>query len=114
VESISKLEVVSIILKKSHKSCGLHELYSKLQVHLTMSQLMKYIFELKRYELLISLKPETNYMITPKGIQYLEIHDELKNQICSENANNSAVLNIHIPFFRLTSFSKKISNYFER
>jgi hypothetical protein len=53
-------------------------------------------------------------MITPKGMQYLEIHDELKNQICSENANNSAVLNIHIPFFRLTSFSKKISNYFER
>ncbi len=60
------------------------------------------------------MKIETNYMITSKGMQYLEIHDELKNQICSENTDNSAILSSHVPFFRLTSFSKKISNYFER
>jgi predicted transcriptional regulator len=85
VESISKLDVISIILKNSDKSCRFQEIYPKLQAHLTMSQLMKFIYELKKYDLLISLGDESNCIITPKGMQYLQIHEELTNQIISGN-----------------------------
>ena len=93
VESISKLDVISIILKNSDKSCGFQEIYPKLQAHLTMSQLMKFIFELKKYDLLISLGDESNYIITPKGMQYLQIHEELTNQINSGNTRNLGTFN---------------------
>lgn len=93
VESISKLDVISIILKNSDKSCGFQEIYTKLQAHLTMSQLMKFIFELKKYDLLISLGDESNYIITPKGMQYLQIHEELINQINSGNTRNLGTFN---------------------
>jgi predicted transcriptional regulator len=93
VESISKLDVISIILKNSDKSCRFQEIYTKLQAHLTMSQLMKFIFELKKYDLLISLGDESNYTITPKGMQYLQIHEELTNQIDSGNTRNLRTFN---------------------
>jgi predicted transcriptional regulator len=93
VESISKLDVISIILKNSDKSCRFQEIYPKLQAHLTMSQLMKFIFELKKYDLLISLGDESNYIITPKGMQYLQIHEELTNQINSANTRNLGTFN---------------------
>ena len=93
VESISKLDVISIILKNSDKSCRFQEIYPKLQTHLTMSQLMKFIFELKKYDLLISLGDESNYIITPKGMQYLQIHEELTNQINSGNTRNFGTFN---------------------
>jgi predicted transcriptional regulator len=93
VESISKLDVISIILKNSDKSCRFQEIYPKLQAHLTMSQLMKFIFELKKYDLLISLGDESNYIITPKGMQYLQIHEELTNQINSGNTKNLGTFN---------------------
>lgn len=93
MESISKLDVISIILRNSDKSCGFQDLYSKLQAHLTMSQLMKFIFELKKYDLLISLGNESNYIITPKGMQYLQIHEELTSQIYSGNTRNFGTFN---------------------
>lgn len=93
VESISKLDVISIILKNSDKSCRFQEIYPKLQAHLTMSQLMKFIFELKKYDLLISLGDESNYIITPKGMQYLQIHEELTSQIYSGNIRNFGTFN---------------------
>jgi predicted transcriptional regulator len=93
VESISKLDVISIILQNSDKSCRFQEIYPKLQAHLTMSQLMKFIFELKKYDLLISLGDESNYIITPKGMQYLQIHEELTNQINSGNTRNLGTFN---------------------
>jgi len=107
VESISKLDVISIILKNSDKSCRFQEIYPKLQAHLTMSQLMKFIFELKKYDLLKSLRNETSYIITPKGMQYLQIHDELTNQIQSEITSNSGIFKRYIPFFKLTNLFKK-------
>ena len=107
MESFSKLDVIFVILKSVNKGCECRELYSKLQSHITMSQLMKFIFELKKYHLLEPLRNEYRYIITPKGMQYLQIHEELTNQIHSENTRNYGFFNNYISFFKLTNLFKK-------
>ena len=107
MESVTKLDVIYVILKSANKNCHYRELYSKLQSYLTISDLMKFIFELKKYDLLKCLKNETSYIITPKGMQYLQIHDELTNQIQSEITSNSGIFKRYIPFFKLTNLFKK-------
>ena len=107
MESFSKLDIIFIILKSANKGCENRELYSKLQSHLTMSQLMKFIFELKRYDLLESLRNECRYIITPKGMQYLQIHEELTNQIQLEITWKSGIFKRYIPFFKWTNLLKK-------
>ena len=107
MESISKLDVIYVILKSANKSCHYRGLYSKCQSYLTMSELMKFIFELKKYDLLKSLRNETSYIITPKGMQYLQIHEELTNEIQSEITSNSGIFKRYIPFFKLTNLFKK-------
>jgi predicted transcriptional regulator len=72
-----------------------------------MSELMKYIFELKKYDLLKSLTNETGYIITPKGMQYLQIHEELTNQIQLEITAKSGIFKRYIPFFKWTNLFKK-------
>ena len=91
----------------AHRSCDYEELYTKLQAHITLSQLMKFIFELKKYNLLKSLSNEASCIITPKGLQYLQLHEELTNQIQSEINSNSDIFNSYIPFFKLTNLFKK-------
>jgi hypothetical protein len=108
VESFSKLDVISVILKSANKSCDYKELYAKLQGDLTFSQLMKFIFELRKYNLLKSWRNETSCIITPKGMQYLQIHEELTNQIQLEITRNSGIFNSYITFFKLTNLFKKI------
>jgi hypothetical protein len=107
VESFSKLDVISVILKNAHKSCDYEELYAKLQAHLTFPQLMKFIFELRKYNLLKSSSNETSCIITQKGMQYLQIHEELTNEIQLEITSNSGFFNSYIPFFKLTNLFKK-------
>ncbi len=107
MESISKLDVIYVILKSANKRCHYRELYSKLQSYLTMSDLMKFIFELKKYDLLKSLRNETSYIITPKGMQYLQIHEELTNQIQLEISGNSSIFKRYIPFFKWANMFKK-------
>lgn len=107
MESITKLDVIYVILKSANKNCHYRELYSKLQSYLTISDLMKFIFELKKYDLLKCLKNETSYIITPKGMQYLQIHEELTNQIQLEISGNSSMFKRYIPFFKLTNLFKK-------
>jgi hypothetical protein len=82
-------------------------------MHLTMSELMKFIFELKKYNLLKCMKDETSYTITPKGTYYLQIYEELSNQIRSEKTRNSGILNNYIPFFKLTNFFKETIDNFK-
>lgn len=113
MESLSKLDVISVILKSSNKSCDYKELYTKLQVHLTLAQLMKFIFELEKYNLLKCMRNETSYTITPKGMYYLQIYEELSNQIRSETKTNSGILNNYIPFFKLTNFFKETIDNFK-
>ena len=107
MESFSKLDVILIILKSVNKGCDYRELYSKLQSHITISQLMKFIFELKRYDLLEPLRNEYKYIITPKGMQYLQIHEELTNQIQTEITRHSSFISNYIPFFKLTNLFRK-------
>ena len=104
MESITKLDVIYVILKSANKSCHYRELYSKLQSYLTISDLMKFIFELKKYDLLKCLKNETSYIITPKGMQYLQIHEELTNQIQLEISGNSSIFKRYYPIFQIDKF----------
>ena len=107
MESISKLDVIYVILKSANKSCHYRESYSKLKSNLTMSDLMRFIFELKKYELLKPLRNETSYIITPKGMQYLQIHEELTNQIQLEIKGNSGIFKRPIAFLKWTNVFKK-------
>ena len=107
MESFSKLDVIAIILKAAHKNCDYEEIYSRLQAHLTTSQTMKFIFELKKYNLLKSKANETSCVITPEGMQYLQIHKELTSQVLPEVKRNSPIFNCCNSFFKLTHFFKK-------
>jgi hypothetical protein len=113
VESFTKLDVIVIILKTAHKNCDYEEIYSKLQAQLTMSQFMKFIFELKKYNLLKSMGTEAHYVITPKGLQYLQIHDELTDQMQSEIARNSRIFDYCNTVFKFANFFKKKNNILE-
>lgn len=106
MESFSKLDVIAIILKAAHKNCDYEEIYSRLQAHLTTIQTMKFIFELKKYNLLKSKANETSCVITPEGMQYLQIHEELTRQIRSEFKRNSLIFNCCNYFSKLTHFFK--------
>lgn len=110
MESFSKLDVIVIILKTAHKNCDYEEIYSKLQAHLTMIQFMKFIFELKKYNLLQSMGSGARYVITPRGLRYLQIHDELTGQMRSETARNSRVFDYCNTVFKLTNFFRKKNN----
>ena len=113
MESFSKLDVIVIILKSAHTNRDYEEIYSKLQAQLTMSQFMKFIFELKKYNLLKSMGSEAHYLITPKGMQYLQIHDELTGQMRSETTGNSRFFDYCNTVFKLTNFFKKKNNILE-
>lgn len=110
MESFSKLDVIAIILKTAHKKCDYEEIYSRLQAHLTTSEMMKFILELKKYNLLKSKGNETSYVITPEGRQYLQIHAELTNQVLPEIKTNSRIFNCYNYFSNLTYFFKKKNN----
>ena len=107
MESFSKLDVVAIILEAAHKNCDYEEIYSRLQAHLTTSQMMKFIFELKKYNLLKSKGNETSFVITPEGIQYLQIHEELSSLVRPEVKRNSRIFDCCNSFSKLTHFFKK-------
>lgn len=106
MESFSKLDVIAIILKAAHKNCDYEEIYSRLQAYLTTSQTMKFIFELKKYNLLKSKANESSCVITPEGMQYLQIHEELTRKIRSDVKRNSRIFNCCNSFSKLTHFFK--------
>ena len=113
MESFTKLDVIVIILKTAHKNCDYEEIYSKLQAHITMSQFMKFMFELKKYNLLEPVNSEARFVTTPKGIEYLQIHDELTGQMRSETSRNSRIFEYRNTALKLTSFFKKKNNILE-
>lgn len=113
MESFSKLDVIVIILKTAHKNCDYQEIYSKLQAHLTMSQFMQFIIDLKNYNLLRTSDTEARYITTPKGMQYLQIHDELTEQMRLETSRNSRIFDYCIAVLKLTNFFKKKNNILE-
>jgi len=113
VESFSKQDVTVIILKTAYKKRDYEQIYSKLQTHLTMSQFMKFIFELMKYDLLKLTGSQVHYVITPKGMQYLQIYDELTSQMRSEFARNSIIFERCNRVFKLASFFRKKNEILE-
>ena len=113
MESFSRQDAIVIILKTAHKKRDYEQIYSKLQAHLTMSQFMKFILELMKHDLLKLTGNQARYVITPKGMQYLQIHDELTGQMRSEPARNSHIFENCNPVFKLASFFKKKNNILE-
>jgi len=69
---------------------------------------MKFIFELEKYNLLKCMTNETSCIITPKGMYYLQMYEELSNQLQSETRGNSRLLNNYNPFTKLANLFKRL------
>jgi hypothetical protein len=110
VESFSKLDVIAIILRNAYRNCNYEELYSILKSSITMQELIKFLFELRKYNLLIYSEDQNNKItITTKGVQYMQIHEELMNHILPRNNKTSGIFNRPIRFLRLPTLFKKYS-----
>jgi len=110
VESLSKLDVIAIILKNAYKNCDYEEIYSRLESNITVPELMKFLFELRKHNLLMYSESQNNkVIITAKGMQYMQIHEELMNQIYPRNNKSSGIFNRHNRFLKFPSLFKKNS-----
>ena len=109
MESLSKLDVIAIILKNTYKDCDYEEIYSRLKSNITVPELMKFLFELRKHNLLMYSESQNNnkIIITTKGMQYLRIHEELMNQIYPRNNKRLDIFNRHNRFLKLPSLFKK-------
>ena len=107
MESLSKLDVIAIILRNAYRNCDYEELYSILKSNITMQELFNFLFELRKYNLLIYSEGQNNKItITTKGMQYMQIHEELMNQILPNN-KISGIFNRPIQFLKLPTLFKK-------
>ena len=110
MESLSKLDVIAIILKNTYKDCDYEEIYSRLESNITVPELMKFLFELRKHNLLMYSESQNNkIIITTKGMQYLRIHEELMNQIHPRNNKSSGIFNRRSRFLKFPSLFKKNS-----
>ena len=108
MESLSKLDVIAIILKNTYKDCDYEEIYSRLKSNITVPELMKFLFELRKHNLLMYSESQNNkVIITAKGMQYMQIHEELMNQIYPRNNKRLGIFNRHNRFLKLPSLFKK-------
>ena len=108
MESLSKLDVIAIILKNAYKDCDYEEIYSRLKSNITVPELMKFLFELRKHNLLMYSESQNNkVIITAKGMQYMQIHEELMNQIYPRNNKRLGIFNRHHRFLKLPSLFKK-------
>jgi hypothetical protein len=108
VESLTKLDVIAIILKNAYKDCDYEEIYSRLKSNITILELMKFLFELRKHNLLMYSESQNNkVIITTKGMQYMQIHEELMNQIYPRNNKWSGIFNRHNRFLKLPNLFKK-------
>lgn len=110
MESLSKLDVIAIILKNAYKDCDYEEIYSRLESNITVPELMKFLFELRKHNLLMYSESQNNkVIITAKGMQYMQIHEELMNQIYPRNNKRLDIFNRHNRFLKFPSLFKKNS-----
>jgi hypothetical protein len=56
---------------------------------------------------------EARYVTTPKGMEYLQIHDELTGQMRSETSRNSRIFDYRNTALKLTKFFKKKNKILE-
>ena len=110
MESLTKLDVIAIILKNAYKDCDYEEIYSRLKSNITILELMKFLFELRKHNLLMYSESQNNkVIITTKGMQYMQIHEELMNQIYPRNNKRSGIFNRHNRFLKFPNLFKKNS-----
>lgn len=110
MESLSKLDVIAIILKNAYKDCDYEEIYSRLKSNITILELMKFLFELRKHNLLMYSESQNNkVIITAKGMHYMQIHEELMNQIYPRNNKRLGIFNRHNRFLKLPNLFKKNS-----
>ena len=111
MESLSKLDVIAIILKNAYKDCDYEEIYSKLRSNVTVPELMKFLFELRKHNLLKYSENQNNkVIITTKGMQYMQLHEELMNHIYPRNNKSLGIFNRHNRFLKLPNLFKKNSS----
>ena len=110
MESLSKLDVIAIILKNAYKDCDYEEIYSRLKSNITIPELMKFLFELRKHNLLMYSESQNNkVIITTKGMQYMQIHEDLMNQTYPRNNKRSGIFNRHNRFLKFPNLFKKNS-----
>ena len=110
MESLSKLDVIAIILKNAYKDCDYEEIYSRLKSSITIPELMKFLFELRKHNLLMYSESQNNkVIITTKGMQYMQIHEDLMNQTYPRNNKRLGIFNRHNRFLKLPNLFKKNS-----
>ena len=110
MESVSRLLVVSIILRDSARGYGLYQIRSQLEAHLTASEINKYLIELTQHGLIYPVRRGFNYKMTPKGDYFLKVYNELLKQTPDDRKGNCTGL---FSFFSLLSeFGFKLKNRF--
>ena len=108
VESVSRLHVVSIILRDSSRGYGLYQIRSKLEAHLTASEINKYLVEMTQHGLISPVRGGFNYVMTPKGGHFLKVYNELLKETSDRRIGSRTCL---FSFFSLFSeFGSKLKN----
>jgi predicted transcriptional regulator len=110
VESVSRLLVVSIILKDSSRGYGLYQIRSQLESHLTASEINKYLVEMTQHGLISPVRGGFNYEMTPKGAHFLKVYNELLKETPDGRIGNCTGL--FSLFSLLCEFGSKLKNRF--
>lgn len=110
VESVSSLHVVSIILRDSSRGYGLYQIMSKLEAHLTASEINKYLVEMTQHGLICPAGRGFNYEMTPNGVHFLKIYNELLKDTPDGSSGNCSYLPSLLFFF--SKFVSKFKNRF--
>jgi predicted transcriptional regulator len=110
VESVSRLLVVSIILRDSSRGYGLYQIRSQLEAHLTASEINKYLVEMTQHGLICPVRGGFNYEMTPKGGHFLKVYNELLKEIPDGRMGNCRGL--FSSFSLLSEFGSKLKNRF--
>jgi len=110
VESVSKLLVVSIILRDSSRGCGLYQIRSNLETLLTASEINKYLIEMTQHGLICPVRGGFNYEMTHKGGHFLKLYNELLKETPDGRMGSCRYLFSFLSLF--SEFGFKIKNRF--
>ena len=110
MESVSRLFIVSIILRDSSRGYGLYQIRSQLEAHLTASEINKYLVEMTHHGLICPVRGGFNYEMTAKGGHFLKVYNELLKETPDGRIGNCTGL---FSFFSLLSeIGSKLKNRF--
>ena len=110
MESVSRLLVVSIILRDSSRGYGLYQIRSQLEAHLTASEINKYLVEMTHHGLICPVRGGFNYEMTAKGGHFLKVYNELLKETPDGRIGNCT--GVFSFFSLLREFGSKLQNRF--